>query len=145
MMKQIKVHLNKSIQIILRQKVNSSNKVNRTLRVKEVYHMKLWFIQFWKGKESLSKKLLDAKLAASNSIFIQRYHQIKPVPFSALFKEFTRPIPLNYALPIFASDGSDIYVPRNPMDTETSTPNLFESWLKLWPCFFNSYIWTLSS
>ena len=72
------------------------------------------------GGKSLSKELLDAKLTVSNSAFVQRRYQIKPEAFYALFKEFTAPIPLNTDFPIFAADGSDICIPRNPMDTETS-------------------------
>ncbi|CJQ53367.1 putative transposase [Streptococcus pneumoniae] len=72
------------------------------------------------GGKSLSKELLDARLTVSNSAFVQRRYQIKPEAFYALFKEFTAPIPLNTDFPIFAADGSDICIPRNPMDTETS-------------------------
>ena len=35
-------------------------------------------------------------------------------------KEFTALIPLNADFPIFDADRSDICIPRNPMDTETS-------------------------
>ena len=73
-----------------------------------------------KRKKSLSKELLDDRLTVSNSAFVQRRYQIKPEAFYTLFKEFTAPIPLNTNLPIFAADGSDICIPRNPMDTETS-------------------------
>ena len=38
MIKQIKAHLNNSIQSIIGQKLSSSNKMNRPLLVKEVYH-----------------------------------------------------------------------------------------------------------
>lgn len=80
------------------------------------------------GGKSLSKELLDAKLTISNSAFVQRRYQIKPEAFSALFKEFTAPIPLNTNLPIFAADGSDSFIPRNPMDTETSIQTKYESY-----------------
>ena len=73
-----------------------------------------------KRKKSLSKELLDDRLTVSNSAFVQRRYQIKPEAFYALFKEFTAPIPLNTDFPIFVADGSDICIPRNPMDTETS-------------------------
>ena len=72
------------------------------------------------GGKLLSKELLDARLTVSNSAFVQRRYQIKPEAFYALLKEFTAPIPLNTDFPICDADGSDVCIPRNPMDTETS-------------------------
>ena len=121
MMKQIKAYLNKSIQTILSQKgelVKQGEQAftrQRRLSLETMIRTILGM-----GGKSLSKEWLDAKLTISNSAFVQRRYQIKSEVFSVLFKEFTAPIPLNIALPLFAADGSDICIPRNPMDRETS-------------------------
>ena len=121
MIKQIKTHLNKSIQSILGQKVEFVKQDEQAFTRKRRLSLETMIrtILGMRGK-SLSKELLDARLTISNSAFVQRRYQIKPEAFYALFKEFTAPIPLNTDFPIFAADGSDICIPRNPMDTETS-------------------------
>ena len=113
--------MNKSIQTILGQKVElvkqgeqaftRQRRLSRETMIPTILGM---------GGKLLLKEWLDAKLTISNSAFVQRRYQIKSEVFSVLFKEFTAPIPLNIALPLFAADGSDICIPRNPMDRETS-------------------------
>lgn len=118
MIKQIKAHLNKSIQSILGQKVEFVKQDEQAFTRKRRLSLETMIRTILgMGGKSLSKELLDARLTVSNSAFVQRRYQIKPEAFYALFKEFTAPIT---NLPIFAADGSDICIPRNPMDTETS-------------------------
>ena len=108
MIKQITAHVNKSIQSILGQKVEFVKQDEQAFTRKRSLSLETMIRTILgMGGKSLSKELLDAKL-------------IKPEAFYALFKEFTAPIPLNTDFPIFAADGSDICIPRNPMDTETS-------------------------
>lgn len=121
MIKQIKAHLNKSIQSILGQKVEFVKQDEQVFTRKRSLSLETMIRTILgMGGKSLSKELLDAKLTVSNSAFVQRRYQIKPEAFYALFKEFTVPIPLNTDFPIFAADGSDVCIPRNPMNTETS-------------------------
>ena len=121
MIKQIKAHLNNSIQSIIGQKVEFVKQDEQAFTRKRSLSLETMIRTILgMGGKSLSKELLDAKLTVSNSAFVQRRYQIKPEAFYALFKEFTAPIPLNTDFPIFAADGSDICIPRNPMDTETS-------------------------
>ena len=121
MIKQIKSHLNKSIQSIIGQKVEFVKQDEQAFTRKRSLSLETMIRTILgMGGKSLSKELLDARLTVSNSAFVQRRYQIKPEAFYALFKEFTAPIPLNTDFPIFVADGSDICIPRNPMDTETS-------------------------
>ncbi len=122
MIKQIKAHLNKSIQTVIGQKVEFVKQDEQAFTRKRSLSLETMIRTILgMGGKSLSKELLDARLTVSNSAFVQRRrYQIKPEAFYALFKEFTAPIPLNTDFPIFAADGSDICIPRNPMDTETS-------------------------
>jgi len=121
MIKQIKAHLNKSIQSILSQKVELVKQDEQAFTRKRRLSLETMIRTILgMGGKSLSKELLDARLTVSNSAFVQRRYQIKPEAFYALFKEFTAPIPLTTDFPIFAADGSDVCIPRNPMDTETS-------------------------
>ena len=121
MIKQIKAHLDKSIQSIIGQKVVFVKQDEQAFTRKRSLSLETMIRTILgMGGKSLSKELLDARLTVSNSAFVQRRYQIKPEAFYTLFKEFTAPIPLNTNLPIFAADGSDICIPRNPMDTETS-------------------------
>ena len=121
MIKQIKSHLNKSIQSIIGQKVEFVKQDEQAFTRKRSLSLETMIRTILgMGGKSLSKELLDAKLTISNSAFVQRRYQIKLEAFYALFKEFTAPIPLNTDFPIFAADGSDICIPRNPMDKETS-------------------------
>lgn len=119
--KQIKGHLNKSIQSIFGQKFEFVKQDEQAFTRKKSLSLETMIRTILgMGGKLLSKELLDVKLIVSNSAFVQRRYQIKPEDFYALFKEFTAPIPLNTNLPIFAADGSDICIPRNPMDTEIS-------------------------
>ena len=114
MIKQIKAHLNKSIQSILGQKVEFVKQDEQAFTRKRRLSLETMIRTILgMGGKSLSKELLDARLTVSNSAFVQRRYQIKPEAFYTLFKEFTAPIPLNTNLPIFAADGSDICIPRN--------------------------------
>ncbi|VOE64822.1 putative transposase [Streptococcus pneumoniae] len=90
MIKQIKAHLNKSIQSIIGQKVE--------------------FVK--QDEQAFTRK---RRLSLETMI-----RTILGMGGKSLSKEFTAPIPLNTDFPIFAADGSDICIPRNPMDTETS-------------------------
>ncbi|MEZ7593905.1 IS4 family transposase [Streptococcus sp. 27098_8_76] len=121
MIKQIKSHLNNSIQSIIGQKVEFVKQDEQAFTRKRSLSLETMIRTILgMGGKSLSKELLVARLTVSNSAFVQRRYQIKPEAFYALFKEFTVPIPLNTDFPIFAADGSDICIPRNPMDTKTS-------------------------
>ena len=121
MIKQIKAHLNKSIQSILGQKVELVKQGEQAFTRQRRLSLETMIPTILgMGGKLLLKEWLDAKLTISNSAFVQRRYQIKSEVFSVLFKEFTAPIPLNIALPLFAADGSDICIPRNPMDRETS-------------------------
>lgn len=121
MIESIKANLNKSIQMILEQKEHfvkgshTSFTRQRSLSLETMIRTILGM-----GGKSLSKELLDAKLTISNSAFVQRRYQIKPEAFLALFKGFTEMIPLTSNLPLFAADGSDLCIPRNPKDDSTS-------------------------
>lgn len=116
MIKQIKAHLNNSIQSIIGQKVEFVKQDEQAFTRKRSLSLETMIRTILgMGGKSLSKELLDAKLTVSNSAFVQRRYQIKPEAFYALFKEFTAPIPLNTDFPIFAADGSDICIPRNPI------------------------------
>ncbi len=68
---------------------------------------------------SLAKELLDLGLPVSQSAFVQRRYQIKPQAFANLFKDFTAKLPTPSSLPILAVDGSDVILPRNPVDKTT--------------------------
>lgn len=71
------------------------------------------------GGKSLAKELLDLDLPVSQSAFVQRRYQIKPQAFANLFKDFTAKIPTSNHLPILTVDGSDVILPRNPLDKTT--------------------------
>lgn len=71
------------------------------------------------GGCSLAKELLDLGLPVSQSAFVQRRYQIKPQAFANLFKDFTAKIPTSNHLPILTVDGSDVILPRNPVDKTT--------------------------
>ncbi len=102
MIKQIKAHLNKSIQSILGQKVELVKQDEQAFTRKRRLSLETMIRTILgMGGKSLSKELLDARLTVSNSAFVQRRYQIKPEAFYTLFKEFTAPIPLNTNLPIF--------------------------------------------
>ena len=121
MIKQIKAHLNNSIQSIIGQKVEFVKQDEQAFTRKRSLSLETMICTILgMGGKSLSKELLDARLTVSNLAFVQRRYQIKPEAFYALLKEFTAPIPLNTDFPIFATDGSDVCIPRNPMDSETS-------------------------
>ena len=121
MMKRIKAHLTKNIQTILGQKVELVKQGEQAFTRQRRLSLETMIPTILgMGGKLLLKEWLDAKLTISNSAFVQRRYQIKSEVFSVLFKEFTAPIPLNTALPLFAADGSDICIPRNPMDRETS-------------------------
>ena len=113
--------MNKSIQTILGQKVELVKQGEQAFTRQRRLSLETMIPTILgMGGKLLLKEWLDAKLTISNSAFVQRRYQIKSEVFSVLFKEFTAPIPLNIALPLFAADGSDICIPRNPMDRETS-------------------------
>lgn len=113
--------MNKSIQSILGQKVEFVKQDEQDFTRKRRLSLEIMIRTILgMGGKSLSKELLDVKLSVLNSAFVQRRYQIKPEVFYTLFKEFIAPIPLNTNLQIFAADGSDICIPRNSMDTETS-------------------------
>ena len=121
MIKQIKAHLDKSIQSILGKKVEFVKQDEQVFIRKRSLSLETMIRTILgMGGKSLSKELLVARLTVSNSVFVQRRYQIKSEAFYALFKEFTAPISLNTDFLIFAADGSDICIPRNPIDTETS-------------------------
>lgn len=71
------------------------------------------------GGKSLAKELLALDLPVSQSAFVQRRYQIKPQAFANLFKDFTAKIPTSNHLPILTVDGSDVILPRNPVDKTT--------------------------
>jgi len=101
MIKQIKAHLNKSIQSILGQKVELVKQDEQAFTRKRRLSLETMIRTILgMGGKSLSKELLDARLTVSNSAFVQRRYQIKPEAFYTLFKEFTAPIPLNTNLPL---------------------------------------------
>ena len=88
MIKQIKAHLNKSIQSILGQKVEFVKQDEQAFTRKRSLSLETMIRTILgMGGKSLSKELLDAKLTVSNSAFVQRRYQIKPEAFYALFKE----------------------------------------------------------
>ena len=79
MIKQIKAHLNKSIQSILGQKVEFVKQDEQAFTRKRSLSLETMIRTILgMGGKSLSKELLDAKLTVSNSAFVQRRYQIKP-------------------------------------------------------------------
>lgn len=92
MIKQIKAHLNKSIQSILSQKVELVKQDEQAFTRKRRLSLETMIRTILgMGGKSLSKELLDARLTVSNSAFVQRRYQIKSEAFYTLFKEFTAP------------------------------------------------------
>ena len=92
MIKQIKAHLNKSIQSILGQKVEFVKQDEQAFTRKRSLSLETMIRTILgMGGKSLSKELLVARLTVSNSAFVQRRYQIKAETFYALFKEFTAP------------------------------------------------------
>lgn len=87
MIKQIKAHLNKSIQSIIGQKVEFVKQDEQAFTRKRRLSLETMIRTILgMGGKSLSKELLDARLTVSNSAFVQRRYQIKPEAFYALFK-----------------------------------------------------------
>ena len=82
MIKQIKSHLNKSIQSIIGQKVEFVKQDEQAFTRKRSLSLETMILTIlgMVGK-SLSKELLDTKLTVSNSAFVQRRYQIKPEAF----------------------------------------------------------------
>ncbi|TVW32064.1 IS4 family transposase, partial [Streptococcus pneumoniae] len=90
MIKQIKAHLNKSIQSIIGQKVEFVKQDEQAFTRKRRLSLETMIRTILgMGGKSLSKELLDARLVVLNLAFVQRRYQKKHEAFYALFKEFT--------------------------------------------------------
>jgi len=77
MIKQIKAHLDKSIQSIIGQKVEFVKQDEQAFTRKRSLSLETMIRTILGiGGKSLSKELLDAKLTVSNSAFVQRRYQI---------------------------------------------------------------------
>lgn len=82
MIKQIKAHLNKSIQSIIGQKVEFVKQDEQAFTRKRRLSLETMIRTILgMGGKSLSKELLDARLTVSNSALVQRRYQIKPEAF----------------------------------------------------------------
>ena len=85
------------------------------------------------GGNSICKELLDATDYAENtattSAFIQQRDKILPSAFEMLFREFTEThsnVSTYRGYRLLAADGSNLYSPTNPNDSETYMQNQYE-------------------
>ena len=86
MIKQIKAHLNKSIQSILGQKVEFVKQDEQAFTRKRRLSLETMIRTILgMGGKSLSKELLDARLTVSNSAFVQRRYSDKNLKLSMLY------------------------------------------------------------